>query len=100
MEQLLPLLSGEQFSSLECDIWENGCYASINVNEDMVIVDGHNRFRICEKHGLPYTIMVFLFADLLVPRNEGCLANYLDATEGRWYHVGCHPVPYAASGRS
>ena len=65
MEQLLPPLSGEQLSSLESDILENGCYAPIIVNENMVIIDGHNRFRICEKHGRSYKILVFSFADLL-----------------------------------
>ena len=65
MEQLLPPLSGEQFSSLEQDILENGCYTPIIVNEKMVIVDGHNRFRICEKHNLPFQMLVFSFADLL-----------------------------------
>lgn len=65
MEHLLPPLSGEQFSSLESDILENGCYAPIIVNEDMVVIDGHNRFRICEKHSLPYKMLVFSFNDLL-----------------------------------
>lgn len=65
MEQLLPPLSVEQFSALERDVLENGCYAPIIVNESMEIVDGHNRFRICEKHGLPFKMMVFSFADLL-----------------------------------
>ncbi len=65
MEQLLPPLSGEQFSALESDILENGCYAPIIVNEDMVVIDGHNRLRICEKHGLPYKMLVFSFANLL-----------------------------------
>ncbi len=65
MEQLLPPLSAEQFSSLERDILESGCYAPIIINEDLVIVDGHNRFRICEKHGLPFRMLVFSFADLL-----------------------------------
>lgn len=65
MEQLLPPLSGEQFSSLESDILENGCYAPIIVNEDITVIDGHNRFRICEKHNLPFTMLVFSFADLL-----------------------------------
>jgi len=37
----------------------------INVNDDMVIVDGHNRFRICEKHGLPFKMLMFSFTDLL-----------------------------------
>ena len=78
MEELLPPLSAEQFSSLESDILENGCYAPIIVNEDMVIIDGHNRLRICEKHGLPYKMLVFLFADLLEAKQWA-----LDTQKGR-----------------
>jgi len=78
MEQLLPPLSAEQFSALEGDILENGCYAHIIVNKDMVIVDGHNRFRICEKHGLPFRMLVFLFADLLEAKRWA-----LDTQRGR-----------------
>ena len=65
MEHLLPPLSGEQFFSLERDILENGYYAPIIINEDMIVIDGHNRFCICEKHGLPYKMLVFSFTDLL-----------------------------------
>lgn len=65
MEQLLPPLSAEQFSVLEGDILENGCYTPIIANEDLVVIDGHNRFRICEKHSLPFKMLVFSFADLL-----------------------------------
>ena len=50
---------------MESDILENGCYAPIIANEDMTVIDGHNRFRICEKHGLPYKMLVFSFTDLL-----------------------------------
>ena len=78
MEQLLPPLSGEQFSALENDILENGCYAPIIVNEDMVVIDGHNRFRICEKHGLPYRMLVFSFANLLEAKQWA-----LDTQKGR-----------------
>ena len=78
MEQLLPPLSGEQFSALESDILENGCYAPIIVNEDMVVIDGHNRLRICEKHGLPYIILVFSLADLLEAKHWA-----LDTQKGR-----------------
>ena len=78
MEQLLPPLSGEQFSALESDILENGCYAPIIVNEDMVVIDGHNRLRICEKHGLPYIILVFSLADLLEAKHWA-----LDTLKGR-----------------
>lgn len=62
-DKLLPPLTDEQLSLLEKDILENGCYAPIIANEELVIVDGHNRFRICEKHGLPYRTVVFSFAD-------------------------------------
>ena len=78
MEQLLPPLSEEQFSALEGDILENGCYAPIIVNEDMVIVDGHNRFRICEKHGLPFRMLVFSSEDLLEAKQWA-----LDTQKGR-----------------
>ena len=78
MEQLLPPLSAEQFSSLERDILENGCYNPIIVNEDMVIVDGHNRFRICEKYGIPFTMLAFSFADLLEAKQWA-----LDTQKGR-----------------
>ena len=65
MEQLLPPLSAEQLSALEGDIVQNGCYASIIVDEDMVVVDDHNRLRICEKYGLPFKMLAFSFVDLL-----------------------------------
>lgn len=63
---------------MENDILENGCYAPIIVNEDMVIVDGHNRFRICEKHGLPYKMLVFSFVNLLAAKQWA-----LDTQKGR-----------------
>ena len=78
MEHLLPPLSGEQFFSLESDILENGCYAPIIVNEDMILIDGHNRFRICEKHGLPYKMLTFSFSDLLEAKQWA-----LDTQKGR-----------------
>ena len=58
MAELLPPLSAEQSAALEEDLLRNGCYSPIIVNEDMVIVDGHNRQALCEKHGLPYTMAV------------------------------------------
>ena len=65
MAELLPPLSAEQSAALEEDLLRNGCYSPIIINEDMVIVDGHNRQLLCEKHGLPYTMAVFSFEDLL-----------------------------------
>ena len=63
MAELLPPLSAEQSAALEEDLLRNGCYSPVIVNEDMVIVDGHNRQSLCEKHGLPYTMAVFSFEE-------------------------------------
>lgn len=57
MAELLPPLSAEQLDALEADLIKNGCYSPIIVNEDMVIIDGHNRQALCEKHGLPYPLL-------------------------------------------
>ena len=65
MAELLPPLTAEQLSSLEADLLKNGCYSPIIVNEDMVIIDGHNRQNLCEKHRIPYRMAVFSFADML-----------------------------------
>ena len=78
MAKLLPPLTGEQLSALEADILANGCYSPVIVNEDMVIIDGHNRQGLCKKHGLPYQMAVFSFGDLLEAKQWA-----LDTQKGR-----------------
>ena len=78
MAELLPPLTGEQLATLEADLLKNGCYSPIIVNEDMVIIDGHNRQRLCETHGLPYQMAVFSFEDLLEAKQWA-----LDTQKGR-----------------
>ncbi len=78
MAELLPPLTGEQLAALEADILKNGCYSPVIVNEDMVVIDGHNRRRLCEKHGLPYQMAVFSFVDLLEAKQWA-----LDTQKGR-----------------
>lgn len=78
MAELLPPLSAEQLDALEADLIKNGCYAPIIVNEDMIIIDGHNRQALCEKHDLPYTMAVFSFEDLLEAKQWA-----LDTQKGR-----------------
>ena len=78
MAELLPPLSAEQLDALEADLIKNGCYAPIIINEDMVIIDGHNRQALCEKYGLPYTMAVFSFEDLLEAKQWA-----LDTQKGR-----------------
>ena len=76
--ELLPPLTGEQLATLEADLLKNGCYSPIIVNEDMVIIDGHNRQRLCEQHGLPYQMAVFSFEDMLEAKQWA-----LDTQKGR-----------------
>ena len=78
MAELLPPLTGEQLSALEADILKNGCYSPVIVNEDMVVVDGHNRQRLCEQHGLPYQMAVFSFESMLEAKQWA-----LDTQKGR-----------------
>ena len=78
LAELLPPLSGEQLAALEKDILQNGCYAPIIVNEDLVVVDGHNRQQICTRHDLPYKMAVFAFDDLLEAKQWA-----LDTQKGR-----------------
>ena len=75
---LLPPLSGEQLAALEADLLQNGCYSPVIVNEELVIVDGHNRQSLCEKHGIPYNMAVFAFDDLLEAKQW-----VLDTQKGR-----------------
>ena len=78
MAELLPPLTGEQLSALEADILKNGCYSPVIVNEDMVVIDGHNRQRLCQQHGLPYQMAVFSFEDMLEAKQWA-----LDTQKGR-----------------
>ena len=78
MAELLPPLTGEQLAALEADILKNGCYSPVIVNEDMVVVDGHNRQRLCEQHGLPYQMAVFSFESMLEAKQWA-----LDTQKGR-----------------
>ena len=43
MAELLPPLTEEQLAALETDLLKNGCYSPVIVNEELVIIDGHNR---------------------------------------------------------
>jgi len=78
MAQLLPPLTGEQLAALEADLLANGCYSPIILNEDMAIIDGHNRQALCVKHGIPYRMVVFSFADMLEAKQWA-----LDTQKGR-----------------
>lgn len=54
-EALIPPLNGEELAMLEESIVANGCETPLTV-WDGVIVDGHNRYAICQKHSIPFAV--------------------------------------------
>ena len=78
LAELLPPLSGEQLAALEKDILQNGCYAPIIVNEDLVVVDGHNRHRFAPGTTCPTRWRCLPLTDLLEAKQWA-----LDTQKGR-----------------
>ena len=52
-KDLIPPLTSEEYDTLESSIIAEGCRDAI-VLWGNVIVDGHNRYTICRKHGIPF----------------------------------------------
>lgn len=52
---LIPPLNEEELAMLEESIIANGCESPLIVWNG-TIVDGHNRYAICQKHGLPFAV--------------------------------------------
>jgi len=63
IQKLLPPLSEAEYRGLEADILKNGCLMAIVTWND-TIVDGHNRYEICQKHGLPFETTSMEFPSL------------------------------------
>lgn len=59
---LIPPLSLEEYSQLEKNIIADGCREPLVVFNN-TLVDGHNRYEICTKHDLPFSILEKDFAD-------------------------------------
>lgn len=63
---LIPL-TPEKKADLEASILQYGCVEPI-ITWNGVIVDGHNRYEICMKHGIPFETKEHPFADMLEAR--------------------------------
>lgn len=61
-KKLLPELTPTEYQELESAILEQGCISPLTVWQGQII-DGHNRFNICEKHDVPYEIREVPFVD-------------------------------------
>jgi len=61
-KKLLPELTPTEYQELEGAILEHGCISPLIIWQGQII-DGHNRFGICEKHNLPYETRELTFED-------------------------------------
>lgn len=50
---LIPPLTQEEYTGLEQSILSEGCREAI-ITWNNIIIDGHNRYRICKTHNIPY----------------------------------------------
>jgi len=57
LEAVCLPLSGEEFDLLEKQVIRDGCQDALKVwdrDGELILLDGHNRLKICKKHKLPY----------------------------------------------
>ena len=52
-QALIPPLTQDEFAGLEASILAEGCRDALIVWGN-IIIDGHNRYKICETHNIPY----------------------------------------------
>ena len=59
-QRLIPPLSADERKRLEDDIVEHGCLDPVIVWND-IILDGHNRYEICNRRQIPYQVKSLSF---------------------------------------
>ena len=53
-QKLIPQPTDEESKQLEDNLVAEGCRDALVVTEDGTILDGHNRYKYCMKHGIPF----------------------------------------------
>jgi ParB-like chromosome segregation protein Spo0J len=74
-DKLLPKMSEEEFAELRTSIKTEGQHYPIIVNEDLEVLDGHHRFRVCNELGLEPDFEVRKFEDKLLEKKFVIEAN-------------------------
>lgn len=59
---LIPPLAPDELRQLEENILRDGCRDPLVV-WDNILIDGHNRYEICTRHGLPFETKAMVFED-------------------------------------
>lgn len=91
LETFMPPLSDNEKKALETDILANGCRTPLIVWNG-IIIDGHHRYAICKKNGIPFGIeqqefanrdeaKLWMFQEQFSRRNLGTVARVVKALE-------------------
>jgi hypothetical protein len=97
LQSLNPPLSPEARAQLEANVLRDGCLDALVVwQEEQILLDGHNRYAICEHHGLPYRIHELSLPDLdaaqlwIIDHQDGrrnLTPNQLSYLRGKKYEI-------------
>lgn len=61
LQKVMPELSNEEYKELEYSLLRDGFKGSPIIVWGDIIIDGHNRYEICQKHSIPYEIKELSF---------------------------------------
>ena len=88
LRDLLPPLADDEYKQLEKNIVDNGFDRNFPIMEwHGFIVDGHNRYSICRKHNIDYTI-----GTLAYETKEEVMRWMLDIQLGRRHRFRKSPL--------
>jgi len=76
-ECLLPKLPREEYEALKLSIQNEGLHFPITINKEGVILDGHNRFRICQALQIAVRFEIKEFANSLLEKKFVIESNLL-----------------------
>lgn len=62
LQSLIPPLTDEEYRQLEANVISDGCRDALIIWKG-IIVDGHNRYRICTEHKIPFKTVEKDFSD-------------------------------------
>ena len=64
LHAIIPPLTNEEYDLLEHSILSEGCRDPLVIwDKHDVIIDGHNRFEICNRHDIPFDVIRMSFTD-------------------------------------
>jgi len=65
LQQLLPPLEPEEIERLTISLREQGCYDALTIWEGRdIILDGHNRYSLCQQYGIEFMTRSIPIVDL------------------------------------